>query len=90
MQRAACRSHGILGNELSIQDDLSHGPLDDGRKRVDYMRACFQGYDDWLFDVTDAFAPWREVVEWLDEEKLYSTSCLAVATSVWLHLIDAM
>ena len=67
--RAACRSHGMPGNVLSIPDDLSHGPLDDGRKRVDYMRACFQGYDDWLFDVTDVFAPWREVIERLDEEK---------------------
>lgn len=52
-----------------IPDDLSHGPLDDGCARVDYMRACFRGYDDWLLDVTDAFAPWREVIEWLDEDK---------------------
>lgn len=57
------------GTVLSIPDDLSHGPLDDGCARVDYMRACFRGYDDWLFDVTDAFAPWREVIEWLDEDK---------------------
>jgi len=57
------------GNVFSIPDDLSHGPLDDGRKRADYMRACFQGYDDWLPDFTDAFAPWRELSERLDEEK---------------------
>jgi len=60
----------MLGSVLSIPDDLSHGPLDDGCARIDYMRACFRGYDDWLFDVTDAFAPWREVVERLEDEKL--------------------
>ncbi len=67
--RAACRSHGMPGAALGIPDDLSHGPLDDGRARIDYMRACFRGYDDWYLDVTDAFAPWRALIARIDEEK---------------------
>jgi len=66
--RAACRFHGMPGTVLGIPDDLSHGPLDNGWARIDYMRACFHGYDDWYIDVTDAFAPWRELVEGLDQE----------------------
>jgi hypothetical protein len=58
------------GTALGIPDDLSHGPLDDGRARIDYMRDCFRGYDDWYLDVTDAFAPWRALVARIDEEKL--------------------
>jgi hypothetical protein len=50
------------GAVLGIPDDLSHGPLDDGRARIDYMRACFRGYDDWYLDVTDACAPWRALI----------------------------
>jgi hypothetical protein len=67
--RAACRCHGLAGTTLSISDDLSHGPLDDGRARMHYMRACYRGYDDWTFDATDAFAPWRKVIEWVEREE---------------------
>ena len=63
---AACRSHGMPGTVLGIADDLSHGPLDDGRARIDYMRDCFRGYDDWYLDVTDAFAPWRAMIARID------------------------
>lgn len=35
--RAACQSHGMPGAAFAIPDDLSHGPLDDGRARMD----CF-------------------------------------------------
>jgi hypothetical protein len=60
---AACRAHGIPGTALGIPDDLSHGPLDDGRARMDYMRGCFLGYADWPFQATDAFLPWRAMLE---------------------------
>lgn len=55
------------GSALGIPDDLSHGPLDDGRARIDYMRECFRGYDDWYLDATDAFAPWRALIARIDE-----------------------
>ena len=55
------------GGVHPIPDDLSHGPLADGRARLDYMRACFRGYDDWTFAATDAFAPWRELTRLLDD-----------------------
>lgn len=67
--RVACRSHGLNGTVRSIPDDLSHGPLDDGRARMAYMRACYRGYDDWTFSATDAFAPWRALVEQLDQHR---------------------
>jgi hypothetical protein len=49
------------GRVVAIPDDLSHGPLGDGRIRLQYMRACFRGYDDWTSNETDAFAPWDEL-----------------------------
>jgi len=67
--RAACRAHGMPGKAVGIPDDLSHGPLADGRVRVDYMRGCFRGYDDWSLDVTDAFAPWRAMIARIDEAR---------------------
>jgi len=67
--RAACRSHGLPGSVAIIPDDLSHGPLDDGRARVAYMRVCFRGYDDWQFDATDAFSPWWEMLDQLDADQ---------------------
>jgi hypothetical protein len=67
--RAACHAHGMPGSALGIPDDLSHGPLDDGRARIDYMRDCFRGYDDWDLDVADALAPWRALIARIDEAR---------------------
>jgi hypothetical protein len=67
--RAACGSHGLPGSVFSIPDDLSHGPLADGHERINYMRTCYRGYDDWTFEVSDAFAPWTGFIEWLEREK---------------------
>jgi hypothetical protein len=64
--RAACAAHGMPGAVSGIQDDLSHGPLDDGHARIDYMRACFRGYDDFYPDADDAFTPWRALVACID------------------------
>jgi hypothetical protein len=66
--RAACESHGLPGTAFSLQDDLSHGPLVDGYERINYMRACYRGYDDWTFAVNDAFAPWASLIERLERE----------------------
>jgi hypothetical protein len=66
--REACRNHGLPGTAFGIPDDLSHGPLDDGRKRIDYMRACFRGYEDFYLDTDDAFTPWRELIAHIDGE----------------------
>jgi hypothetical protein len=35
------------GAALGMPDDLSHGPLDDGRAHIGYMRDCLRGYDRW-------------------------------------------
>ena len=59
--RAACASLGLPGSVFGITDDLSHGPLGDGALRLDYMRECFRGYDDWRPDRPDAFAPWDDL-----------------------------
>jgi hypothetical protein len=63
---AARRDHGLPGSVFAIPDDLSHGPLHDGRARIAYMRACYRGFDDWTFVVEDAFAPWRVLAAALD------------------------
>jgi hypothetical protein len=63
----ACCTRGMPGTALGIPDDLSHGPLDDGRARIGYMRDRFRGYDDWYLDVTDAFTPWRAMIARIDE-----------------------
>ena len=57
----------MSGAAFGIPDDLSHGPLDDGRARIGYMRECFRGYDDWYLDVANAFAPWRAMIARIDE-----------------------
>jgi hypothetical protein len=57
------------GAVFGIPDDLSHGPLDDGRARIGYMRERFRAYDDWYLDVSDAFAPWRAMIAHLDEAR---------------------
>jgi len=57
------------GTALGIPDDLSHGSLDDGRARMDYMRGCFRGYADWPFQATDAFLPWRAMIERIGREE---------------------
>lgn len=57
------------GSAPGLPDDFSHGPLDDGRARIDYIRDCFGGYDDWDLDVADAFAPWRALIARIDGER---------------------
>lgn len=60
--RVASSNLGMPGFVFCISDDLSHGPLDDGRSRADYLRSCFEGYDDWSIDLDDAFEPWGSLV----------------------------
>jgi hypothetical protein len=60
--RAACEQHGLPGSVHVIADDLSHGPLHDGRVRLRYMRECFVGYGIWQSRVLDAFAGWDGLV----------------------------
>lgn len=55
---------------MNIPDDLSHGPLDDGVARMEYMRALFRGYDDkWDEKQRDAFVPWQELIDRLDRDR---------------------
>lgn len=60
--RAACRDFGLPGLVQVIGEDLSHGPLDDGRRRIGYMRHCYRGFETWTVRRRDAFAPWRQVL----------------------------
>lgn len=54
---------------MNISDDLSHGPLDDGLARAEYLRAYYRDFDDrWDYDKQDAFAPWLELIERLDRD----------------------
>ncbi len=60
--RAACEAHGLSGTVMAIDDDLSHGPLDDGVGRASYLHECFRASGEWVPEVADAFQPWRELV----------------------------
>ena len=55
---AATRRHRLPGEVRAIPDDLSHGPLDDGVARLDWMRRCCAGAFAWTHPVADAFEPW--------------------------------
>ena len=61
--RAACRSSGVPGVVHCVPDDLSHGPLDDGRARIAYLRTCYRRDEDWPATVDDAFEPWRALLD---------------------------
>lgn len=67
--RAACHSYGMPGTALAVPDDPSHGPLDDGRLRADYMRDISRGCDDEYLDAADAFEPWRALIASIDETR---------------------
>jgi len=60
-------SHDMPEAVHCIPDDLGHGPLDDGVARVAYMRACYDGFDEWTHGQTDAFVAWRELAGLVDE-----------------------
>lgn len=68
--RVACQSHGMPGTVLGIADDPSHGPLDDGKKRMDYMRDCFLTPQQCWIELTDAFDPWRSLLEKIDQDEI--------------------
>jgi hypothetical protein len=54
---------------MNIPDDLSHGPLDDGKARAAYLRACYRAFGGWEYGMADAFAPWLELIERLDRDR---------------------
>ena len=63
--RVACQSQGLPGGIIGMPGDLSHDPLDDGVERLNYMKACYNEYDDWLIDRSDAFESWRLLIDTL-------------------------
>jgi hypothetical protein len=57
--KEACRRHSLPGSVIAISDDLSNGPLNDGRERAAYWREVFGQHDDIPDDVFDG---WRSVL----------------------------
>jgi len=43
---------------VAVADDLTHGPLADGRARLAYFRRCYEGFAPWTETRDDAFADW--------------------------------
>jgi hypothetical protein len=63
--RQITRSFGVPGDLDCIRDDLSHGPLADGRARMAYMKACcraFRAEYDPDPTVDDADGQWEALV----------------------------
>jgi hypothetical protein len=50
--------HGDVAAVVAVADDLSHGPLADGRARLAYFRRCYDGFAPWTETRDDAFADW--------------------------------
>ena len=70
VRAALSSSPSISQAVMNIPDDLSHGPLDDGLARAEYLRACYRDFDDrWDYDKQDAFTPWLALVERLDRDR---------------------
>jgi len=59
--RAAIHARALHGEVFAIPEDLGHGPLDDGVRRLAYFRACHIGFGPWVVPIMDAFAPWHEL-----------------------------
>jgi len=59
--RAAIGAGMLGGDVFAIPEDLGHGPLDDGARRLDYFRDCYIGFGPWDVAITDAFAPWNDL-----------------------------
>ena len=58
VRAAIAISPGISQSVMKIPDDVSHGPLDDGVARAEYLRAIYREFDDrWDYEQTDSFSP---------------------------------
>jgi hypothetical protein len=63
--RIITRQFGVPGEVHAIREDLSHGPLADGRARMAYMKACCRAFDaDFDPDpqVEDTDDQWRALI----------------------------
>jgi len=70
VRAALAISPSISQAVMTIPDDLSHGPLDDGLARAEYMRTCYRACDEaWEYDSVDTFAPWQALIERLDRDR---------------------
>lgn len=69
--RAACRSFRLPGIVHVIQDDFSHGPLENGSPREKYLRDCYRGYSEsHEGSEIDTLAPWVALNEVLDKKSI--------------------
>src|SRR5262249_27792036 len=57
--KQACEELGVPGTIFPIPDELSHGPLDDGKKRAAYFAEMWDAGE--LEVPADAFASWDEL-----------------------------
>jgi hypothetical protein len=78
--RIATQGSGLSGDTFCIMDDLSLGPLSDGCERADFWRKLSAidasvavrqisqpSFDEYGFNTTDAFAPWRHLQQRLSQ-----------------------
>jgi Protein of unknown function/Domain of unknown function (DUF1835) len=67
--REACSTLGVPGKVFAIPDELSHGPLHDGRARASYFRDRIYGRITDAGMPDDVFAPWQELVRLVKDER---------------------
>ena len=69
--RSACKSFRLPGIVHVIEDDFSHGPLENGSAREKYLRDCYRGYSEHQEDSEiDTLAPWVSLNEMLDKQSI--------------------
>jgi len=89
--KVACAGHGLPGQIFTVDDDLPHGPFNDGRARANYFRALHQQVGDaGGRDDTDAFQCWRELRE-AAQEKPYQPVVIwgCISAAEWLLVAGA-
>ena len=68
---AACKSFRLPGVVHAIEDDFSHGPLENGPGREKYLRDCYHGYSAHQKKlIIDTLAPWVALNEKLHRKSI--------------------
>lgn len=85
----ACSTLGLPGNVIAIPDELSHGPLHDGRARAAYFRECIYGRYADVGIPNDVFEEWHRLLRLIEEERppvVVAWSSDAISDMIFLRM----
>jgi hypothetical protein len=90
--KEACRTLGLPGQVRSIPDELSHGPLHDGRARSVYFKTHIYGHDPDIAIPDDVFEDWTALEESLRShafEAVVIWNSFAISDAIFLRMACA-